>query len=56
MDEFNFDEVTSLDDIEAHTLTVDELDLITGGMMKMDDGFNEAKLALYKDVYGAGWF
>ncbi|MBK7352302.1 MAG: ComC/BlpC family leader-containing pheromone/bacteriocin [Nitrosomonas sp.] len=56
MDEFNFDEMISLDDIEVHTLTTDELNLITGGMMKMDEGFNETKLASYKDLYGEVWF
>ncbi len=56
MDEFDFDEMVSLDDIEPHTLSADELDLITGGMMKMDAGINEAKFMLYKDRYGTEWF
>ena len=56
MDEFDSDESGSLDEIEVHALTADELSLIAGGMMKMDEGVNAGKLAAYKDVYGEMWF
>ncbi len=56
MNEFDSDESVSLDEIEVHALTADELSLIAGGMMKMDEGVNAGKLAAYKDVYGEMWF
>lgn len=56
MNEFDSDESVSLDEIEVHALTADELSLIAGGMMKMDEGINASKLAAYKEVYGEMWF
>ena len=56
MNEFDFDESVSLDEIEVHALTAHELSLIAGGMMKMDEGVNVGKLASYKEMYGEMWF
>ncbi len=56
MNEFDFNESVYLDEIEVHTLTADELSLIAGGMMKMDEGVNVGKLAAYKEMYGDMWF